>query len=60
MFFFSIVGQRFAYLEMKAVVSHILRNFEILDVSDYKPELCLQMILKSLNGVKIRLKEREF
>ncbi|XP_075226509.1 cytochrome P450 4C1-like isoform X1 [Lycorma delicatula] len=53
------IGQKFAMLEMKAVISAILRNFKILPPDDC-PDIVLVMevMLKSLSGVYVRLENR--
>ncbi|KAB0797319.1 hypothetical protein PPYR_08313 [Photinus pyralis] len=56
----NCIGQRFAILEMKATISKILRNFEILPVPDHEPQLSIEAILKSYNGLPIVLKARSF
>ncbi|KAK9685622.1 Cytochrome P450 [Popillia japonica] len=56
----NCIGQRFAMLELKAVISNVLRHFEILPADGYKPILIPNVVLKSLNGVEICLKERNF
>ncbi|KRT79164.1 cytochrome P450 [Oryctes borbonicus] len=56
----NCIGQRFAMLEMKTTLSNLIRNFEILPAEGYKPVLVPNVILKSLNGVEICLKERNF
>lgn len=47
-------------LEMKSTISKVLRNFELLAVPEHEPILASEAILKSANGLLIRLKEREF
>ncbi|KAK5646952.1 hypothetical protein RI129_005416 [Pyrocoelia pectoralis] len=56
----NCIGQRFAMLEMKSAISKMLRKFEILPVCDHEPDLCIEVILKSFNGLPIRLKPRCF
>lgn len=56
--FAYIAGQKFALLEMKSIISKVLRNFELLPVPDHKPELLMQAVLNSANGICIKLKER--
>ncbi|KAF2895540.1 hypothetical protein ILUMI_10634 [Ignelater luminosus] len=56
----NCIGQRFAMLEMKSAISKVLRNFELLEVPDHKPILASEAILKSANGLLIRLKDRKF
>ncbi|KAF5277780.1 hypothetical protein FQR65_LT03760 [Abscondita terminalis] len=54
----NCIGQRFAMLEMKSVISKILRNYELLEVPGHEPLLSIDVILKSQNGLNIRLKKR--
>ncbi|XP_055372835.1 cytochrome P450 4e2-like [Condylostylus longicornis] len=69
----NCIGQKFAMLEMKSLLSHIIRNFEILPATDdlldnngceylgsnkYDPILSSLVTLKSDNGVYIRLRKR--
>lgn len=56
----NCIGQKFAMLEIKATISNIIRHFEILPAEGYKPILVPNVILKSLNGVEICLKNRNF
>ncbi|KAL3271394.1 hypothetical protein HHI36_021876 [Cryptolaemus montrouzieri] len=55
----NCIGQRFAMLEMKYVVSSVLRHF-ILEPATPKEEpiLCHDIVLKSKNGIKISIRER--
>lgn len=58
---FSVSGQKFAYLEMKSVLSKILRNFQLLPaVPEHKIVLVAELTLKSQNGIKIKLAERKW
>lgn len=52
-------GQRFALLEVKASLVKIIKNFILLPVEpEHKLQLAANTILKSLNGVPIRIKRR--
>lgn len=55
----NCIGQKFAMLELKAVISKVLRNF-VLKLPENSEELILmtEVILKSKNGVKITLNKR--
>lgn len=56
--FFS--GQKFAMLEMKCILSKMLRKFELLPTQPaHKLQLAPEVILLSKNGVNIRLKRRK-
>jgi cytochrome P450 family 4 len=55
----NCIGQKFAMLEMKSVISKILRTFELQPaVPQHTLKLVSETVLKSLNGIKIRLKLR--
>ncbi|GJQ86417.1 hypothetical protein Trydic_g10325 [Trypoxylus dichotomus] len=55
----NCIGQKFAMLELKATISRVLRSFELLPPSpDHKVILTNGGVLKSANGVYIRLKSR--
>ncbi|KAF2894416.1 hypothetical protein ILUMI_11756, partial [Ignelater luminosus] len=57
----NCIGQRFAMLEMKSVLSELLRNFEILTTNPkHNLEIVAEAVLKSANGICVQLKEREF
>nr|WET52695.1 cytochrome P450 [Phaedon brassicae] len=55
----NCIGQKFAILEMKAVISKVLRNFVLLPAGE-APIICAETILNSKNGVKVRLGKREW
>ncbi|RZC40119.1 p450 domain containing protein [Asbolus verrucosus] len=55
----NCIGQKFAMLELKSLVSKMARNFEFFPASpQHQMELASETVLKSLNGVKIGLKLR--
>ena len=55
-----ILGQKFAMLEMKATISKILRNFKILPtVPEHKVIISAETVLKSANGMLVRLEKRD-
>jgi cytochrome P450 len=55
----SVSGQKFAMLEMKSTISQVLRSFKVIE-SDSKedPLFTLDLILKSANGLKVKLQLR--
>lgn len=55
----NCIGQKFAILEQKIVVSKILRNFHIKSV-DERDKLVIvgEMVLRTRNGLRLILKER--
>ncbi|XP_077295341.1 cytochrome P450 4C1-like [Arctopsyche grandis] len=57
----NCIGQKFAVLEMKSTLSRVLRNFELSSAGpDFKPQLAAELILKSKNGLKMRLNDRKY
>ncbi|CAG9824977.1 unnamed protein product [Phaedon cochleariae] len=57
----NCIGQKFAMLEMKCTLSKILRNFEILrPVPEHTPILVSEAVLKSGNGIRIRVAKRKW
>ncbi|KAJ3656428.1 hypothetical protein Zmor_015508 [Zophobas morio] len=57
--FRNCIGQKFAMLEMKSVISKIVRQFEIKPTTPrHEVQLSPETVLKSINGVKVTLKER--
>ena len=54
----NCIGQKFAMLELKCSLSYLLRNFEFLPVKDYKPNPLAELIMKSGNGIQIKMKMR--
>lgn len=54
----NCIGQKFAILELKCVLSQLLRNFEFLPVEGFKPQPLAELVMKSGNGIWIRMKER--
>ncbi|KAJ8913516.1 hypothetical protein NQ315_017066 [Exocentrus adspersus] len=57
----NCIGQKFAMLELKSTLSKILRNFELLPaVPEHKIVLVSEAVLKSRNGVRIRLIRRNW
>lgn len=49
---------KFGMLEMKCLLSKVLRNFQIFVAPGYEPILVAALTLKSENGVCVVLKER--
>ncbi|GAB0097244.1 Probable cytochrome P450 4s3 [Sergentomyia squamirostris] len=54
----NCIGQKFAMIEMKVTLAKVLRHYEILPVSGYKPILSSFITLKSMNGIQVRIKKR--
>lgn len=55
----NCIGQKFAMLEMKSVVSKILRNFEVTVAPSYEPILIAEMILRPENGMMLKFQSRK-
>ncbi|XP_013100694.2 probable cytochrome P450 4s3 [Stomoxys calcitrans] len=55
----NCIGQKFAMLELKCTLSCLLRNFEFLPVQGFKPHPFADFVMKSSNGIKIRIKPRK-
>jgi cytochrome P450 family 4 len=55
----NCIGQKYAMLEIKSLVSKIIRNFE-LSPAFPRHEMILspETVLKSLNGVRVGIKSR--
>ncbi|KAF2900474.1 hypothetical protein ILUMI_05709 [Ignelater luminosus] len=56
----NCIGQKFAMLEMKSLLSKVLRNYELLEDPNHKVVLAAETVLKSANGIRIGLKKRNF
>lgn len=54
----NCIGQKFAMLELKTTLSVLLRNFEILPAANFEPVQIPELVIKSGNGIRIRLKKR--
>ncbi|XP_065166534.1 cytochrome P450 4c3-like [Atheta coriaria] len=57
----NCIGQKFAMLELKTLLSMILRNFEVIPAQPHhKLSLISNIMLKSENGINIALVERKY
>ncbi|KAF2878640.1 hypothetical protein ILUMI_27529 [Ignelater luminosus] len=56
----NCIGQKYAMMEMKSLVSKVLRNYELLEVPGHKLLLSPETILKSLSGFHVQLRKRKF
>lgn len=52
-----ISGQKFAMMELKVVISEIVKNFVLLP-SEIEPVLCADLTLRSETGVYVKLVPR--
>ncbi|XP_060530999.1 cytochrome P450 4d2-like isoform X4 [Cylas formicarius] len=55
----SCIGQRFAILELKSVLSKLIRNFEFVNVPGHKLVLTSRLNIKSQTGIHVILKRRK-
>lgn len=56
----NCIGQKFAMLEMKSVISKVLRNFEMKLGTNFEPTLAAEMILRPSNGIVVKLTKRNY
>lgn len=54
----NCIGQKFAMLELKSSLAKLLRSFEFQPVDGYAPILVHDLILKSTNGIQVKLMKR--
>ncbi|XP_055911117.1 LOW QUALITY PROTEIN: probable cytochrome P450 4s3 [Eupeodes corollae] len=54
----NCIGQKFAMLELKCTLSNILREYELLPVEGFVPLPLAELVLKSGNGIQVRLRKR--
>lgn len=47
-------------LEMKSSICKVLRSFELEVGENYEPELVAELILRPINGVMLKIKERKY
>lgn len=58
-FFYSLcTGQKFAMLELKCSLSSLLRHYQFLPVADHKPIPLAELVMKSGNGIQVRMRPR--
>ncbi|CAG9563014.1 unnamed protein product [Danaus chrysippus] len=55
----NCIGQKFAMLELKATLASIVKNYRILPANSSEPILCAELVLRSENGVQIKLMPRK-
>lgn len=46
-------------LEMKSTISKVLRHYQLSVQENYEPIDVLELIIKSKNGVMLKIKDRE-
>lgn len=52
------IGQKFAQLQMKTILIHLLRQYEFLPDWEHELHLVTNVTLQSKNGIKLRIKKR--
>ncbi|XP_039962352.1 probable cytochrome P450 4s3 isoform X1 [Bactrocera tryoni] len=55
----NCIGQKFAMLELKLALSSLLRSYELLPVKDFVPNHLAELVMKSGNGIQIRMRPRK-
>lgn len=56
----NCIGQKFAMLEIKSTVSKVLRHYQLSIDDGFEPQEALEIVIKSQNGVMIKLNERVY
>ncbi|ALC49760.1 Cyp4s3 [Drosophila busckii] len=54
----NCIGQKFAMLELKCTLSMLLRHYEFLPAPGHQPITLAELVMKSGNGVMVRIKSR--
>lgn len=55
----NCIGQNFAMNEMKVMAALTLKRYHLIEDPDFKPKMIPRLILRSLNGVHIKIKPVE-
>lgn len=53
----NCIGQTFAMNEMKVVIAMTLKKYELMEEPTMKPKIIPRVVLRSLNGIHIRIKD---
>lgn len=56
----NCIGQKFAMLEVKSTISKILRHYQVSLQDGFEPQDSLELVIKSINGVMIKLEQRAY
>ncbi|XP_055844053.1 probable cytochrome P450 4s3 isoform X2 [Episyrphus balteatus] len=54
----NCIGQKFAMLELKCTLANVLRTYELLPAEGFEPILLPELVIKSKNGIQVRLRKR--
>ena len=54
----NCIGQKFAMLEMKSIISKTLRHYEISVSPGYEPVLIPELVLRTENGMMLQFRKR--
>lgn len=52
----NCIGQNFAMNEMKVATALTLKRYELIEDSTFKPKIVPRLVLRSLNGIHIKIK----
>ncbi|XP_034029502.1 cytochrome P450 4B1-like [Thalassophryne amazonica] len=55
----NCIGQNFAMNEMKVVIALTLKRYELIEDPTRKPKIVARLVLRSLNGIHIKIKPVE-
>ncbi|KAJ0066494.1 hypothetical protein NL108_013977 [Boleophthalmus pectinirostris] len=55
----NCIGQNFAMNEMKVVIALTLQRYKLIEDPKFKPKLIPRLVLRSLNGINIKIKPVE-
>lgn len=57
--FRNCIGQNFAMNEMKVVTAMTLKRYQLIKDPEYEPKIIPRLVLRSLNGIHIKIKPVE-
>lgn len=53
-----LLGKTMAMLLMKSIITKVIRNFELVPVTSHTPKLTSEFVLKSANGLPVKIRSR--